>query len=175
VAACLKDDKSDVRRAAVEVLGGRAGLLDEIFRDVAACLKDDNWYVRWAAVEVLGGRAGLLDEILKDVAVCLKDDKWYVRRAAVEVLGGRSALLSKGFHSLLLNMDDQSFNSLFEFWLGRSFGTYLTWCVKGESSGIDMAGVSAPLPFSNQLKSTVKGARASLERKYRRLPSIPCL
>ena len=175
VAACLKDDESYVRRAAIKVLGGRAGLPDEILRDVAAYLKDDNWDVKWAAVEVLGRRAGLPDEILRDVAVYLKDDESDVRRAVVEILGGRSALLNKGFHSLLLNMDDQSFNSLFEFWLGRSFGTYLTWCVEGESSGIDMAGVSAPLPFSNQLKSRVKGARASLERKYRRLPSIPCL
>ncbi|KAJ4159437.1 uncharacterized protein LMH87_008339 [Akanthomyces muscarius] len=92
VAVRLYDDDWDVRRAAVEALGERSALSDEILALVAGQLGDENTTVRWAAVKALGERSALPNEALAAVAGRLDDKSSTVRGAAVKVLGGRSAL-----------------------------------------------------------------------------------
>ncbi|KAM3550098.1 hypothetical protein ARSEF4850_008512 [Beauveria asiatica] len=92
VAARLGDKDEDVRRAAVEALGGRADLPDEVLTAVAARLEHSDSDVRSAAVDVLRGRKALPDELLMAVAARLDDSDSGVRRAAVQALGGRSEL-----------------------------------------------------------------------------------
>lgn len=53
VAARLEDKDSDVRRAAVGVLGEQSALPDEVVKAVATRLEDEVSGVRWAAVDML--------------------------------------------------------------------------------------------------------------------------
>ncbi|KAL8303425.1 hypothetical protein RB600_007056 [Gaeumannomyces tritici] len=156
VAASLKHPDSDVRYAAAEALGQRPDLPEAILQAVAASLKDPNSRVRYAAVEALGRRPDLPEAILQAVAASLKDPNSRVRYAAVEALGRRSN------YFFLPTLDSESFNNFYGFLLRRSFSNYLTWCVEGNNSSINMPEGGRDVPF-DQLESKVQEAQASLK------------
>jgi HEAT repeat protein len=87
-AACLHDESSDVRLAALEILARSPQELADNVPAVAQALGDSSWYVRRAAVVALSRLNGLNPQQALDYFVpLLADDADGVRVAALQRMG----------------------------------------------------------------------------------------
>ncbi|KAK4202191.1 armadillo-type protein [Triangularia verruculosa] len=106
IAARLKDQEPDVRRAAIQALKRRADLPEEMLQGIAARLEDPERDVRSAAIEALQRRADLPEEILQGIAAGLKDPERDVRWAAIEALQRRADLPEEILQSIAAGLKD---------------------------------------------------------------------
>ncbi|KAM3068307.1 hypothetical protein ACMFMG_009447 [Clarireedia jacksonii] len=160
IAALLKDPDGYIRRAASLALSRQSALPNEIVQAIVALLKDPDRYTREAAATALSNQSALPEEIVQAMVALLKDPDRYIRMAVSRVLGQQAALPEERFYYFLLKLDNQSFNNVYNDWLGRSFSDHLTWYIKGNNYRIYLPEGDRNIPFG-QLQNAVQEARMS--------------
>ncbi|OTA83666.1 hypothetical protein M434DRAFT_400641 [Hypoxylon sp. CO27-5] len=115
---------------------------------------------------ILERRSALPDTVLQDLAAKLNDPDRFLRHAAAGILSKQSVMSDATFTSLLSQMDRQSFNNLYGFWLRESFVRHLTWLTDGETAVINLPGGEKSVPL-NQFKDAIREARATLGVPFR--------
>jgi HEAT repeat protein len=95
------DSDPNVRAAAVETLGTRAG--DDVASALVAALDDPEWFVRVHAARAAGHVVG--EAAAPTIARLLADPKWWVRTAAKDALRGMKTDAVPALLSLLAHED----------------------------------------------------------------------
>ena len=161
IVALLKDPDMDVKRTAAEALSRRSDLPEWVLKDIAALLKDPDQCIKRSAAKASSRQSVLREGSLKDMETLLKDPEPHNRWVAAEALRRYSALSDKDFSFILLNIDRESFNNLYDIWLRISFEEHLSWHNEDNNiSYINMPEESRKVPFK-QIRRTVQEAQAS--------------
>ncbi|OTA69124.1 hypothetical protein K449DRAFT_460676 [Hypoxylon sp. EC38] len=163
-----------IQHTAVGILreSQQSTLAQNVLQKLVALLKypcDHNFCAVLEDVEaILVRQPDLPDTVLQDLAAELNDPRLRVWWTVARTLGNlkQSAMSDATFASLLGQMDRQSFNNLYEFWLYESLSGHLTWLTDGEIAVINLPGGEKSVPL-NQVKDAIREARANLGVPFR--------
>ena len=80
----LSDEKSEVRRAAAEALGGLGDAANDAVPQLIESLSDENWSVRGAAAQALGRRGDAANSAVPKLLELLVNEDWLVLQTSNE-------------------------------------------------------------------------------------------
>ncbi|KAK4077222.1 hypothetical protein Purlil1_12436 [Purpureocillium lilacinum] len=111
--ALLKDDDTDVRFCAAEVLGEQSKLPEATLATLTALLKDEDKTVRFCAAKALGKQSELPEATVATLMALLEDEDENGRFWAAKVLGKQSKLPEATLATLIALLKDEEENVRF--------------------------------------------------------------
>ncbi|KAI1652481.1 armadillo-type protein, partial [Daldinia decipiens] len=156
-----------IRDSVASIFASRKAIMsEEVLHSLAPQLKGYNSGVLESLIRHLGSQPILPEMMLQDLVTMLSHPEERTRNVAAEILTDSLDQSDLTFNSLFDLLDEESFVSLFKFWMEYSLQTQITRCVDGKSSVIDLLENDRRIPL-DKFKNAVRKARESLGVPYK--------